>query len=172
MQKNTSSEKLEFVYKLGYEESYETFFLLSIKGGKRLRKVMTAIMTIIAAVMLVLYYLDSQKVHYFMLVILDICMLYYLIYVPVLKAQKGAKAVERQNGIYRLELTEDGQIRFNGQMIELQGDKDARAIESEKIFVIRPDRMHTFCLPKRIINMERMEEIRKILKSNVKYIQM
>ncbi len=163
---------MKFVYKLKYEEAYETFFLLSMRWRKRTRNVLAAVMTLIALGMLAAYYLDSRKVHYFVIVILDILMLYYLIYVPVLKAKKGAKTVSRQNGTYKIELTSDGRIHIQGETIELAGDKDARAIEAEEIFAIRPDRLHTFCVPKRILSPDETDKVRNILKSNVKYVKM
>ena len=159
----------EFIYKLNYEESYTAFFLLSMKWERRTRKILTAVLTVAGAALLTAYYLDSQKIHYFFAAILAILLLYYLIYVPVLKARKGAKAVTRQKGTYKFALTEDGKILSGGQTIELAGDKDARAIETESIFVLRPDRQHTFCLPKRILKPGETEAVRDILKANVKY---
>lgn len=105
-------EKLEFVYKIKYEEGYETFYSLSMKFGKRMRNLLILVMTVIAAVMLFLYYRDSRKIHYFFIAVLDILLLYGLIYMPALKARKGAKKakkVSRQNGTYKIELT--GSIR-------------------------------------------------------------
>lgn len=157
-------KKLEFEYQLKYEESYETFYLLSMKGGKQARNILAVILTVIAVAMLLLYYQDSSRIHYFFIAILDIALLYYLIYVPALKAKKGAKKVSRQRGIYRIELTDDGKIRSGKECIPIRGDKDARVIETERIFAIRPDRLHTFCLPKRILREEEIDQVRKILK--------
>lgn len=165
-------KKLEFVYKLTYEESYETFLALSMKQKKRTRYILAALMTAIAVAMLVLYWLDSSRVHYFVIAVLDILLLSYLVYVPALKAKKGAKAVSRQNGTYKIELTEEGAIRSQGQTIPLKGDKDARAIETENVFALRPDRMHTFCLPKRILTPVETVRVRELLQANVKYVKM
>lgn len=157
------SKKLEFEYKLTYEESYETFYLLSMKWGKAKRNILAAVLTAIAVVMLILYYQDSRGIHYFFLAILAIMLLAYLLYVPALKARKGAIRVSRQNGKYRIELTRDGRIRAGKEVVELKGDKDARVIETDTIFIIRPDRVHTFCLPKRILSEEEVTEVREIL---------
>lgn len=161
-------EKLEFVYKIKYEEGYETFYSLSMKFGKRMRNLLILVMTVIAAVMLFLYYRDSRKIHYFFIAVLDILLLYGLIYMPALKARKGAKKVSRQNGTYKIELTGDGMIRAGGQCIPLKGDKDARMIETETIFAIRPDRVHTFCLPKRILTDQQTEKVRKLLQDKMR----
>lgn len=156
---------MKFEYRLKYEECYEAFYLLGIKWEERKRNILAALLIVIGVVMLFGFYRDSRKIHYFFIAILDILLLYYLIYVPALKAKKGAKKVSRQGGTYKIELTADGKVRMGNECVNLKGDPDARAIETNTIFVIRPDRVHTFCLPKRIMTEKEIEEVRKILKS-------
>lgn len=157
-------KKLKFEYRLKYDECYETFYLLSMRWSRRTRKILAAILTAIAVIMLVLYAKDNQGIHYFFIALLAILMLAYLLYVPALKARKGARSVSRQNGVYRVELAGDGKIRSGREVVELKGDKDARVIETDTIFAIRPDRIHTFCLPKRIMSEEEIAEVRSALK--------
>lgn len=160
----------EFTYRLNYDEIYNAFLLVSMKWSKKARKIIGAILTAIAVGMLIAYYLDSRKIHYFFIVILAILMLYYLIYVPVLKAKRGAQKVFKQNGTYKVKITNEGKIILSGAAtIDIAGDKDARAIETETLYVIRPDNRNTVCLPKRIMRKEEVEEIREILKACVKY---
>lgn len=161
-------DNLKFEYKLNYEESYAAFYLLCMKWGKRKRSILAALLTVIAIAMLAAYWFDSRKIHFFFIAVLAILLLYYLIYVPVLKAKKGAKKVYRQDGIYKVELTCDGKIRTEDECLELKGDKDARAVETNSIFVIRPDRVHTFCFPKRIMTDVEIQQVRTILKT-IKY---
>lgn len=158
-------KNLKFEYRLKYEESYETFYLLGMKWGEKKRNILAILLTVIGVIMLAGYYRDSQKIHYFFISLLDILLLYYLIYVPVLKAKKGARAVGRQGGIYKVELTREGKVRTGNDSVDLNGDADARAIETDSIFIVRPDRMHTFCLPKRIMTEKEIQEVREILKS-------
>lgn len=155
--------KLKFEYRLTYEECYETFYLLSRKWGRTKGIVLTSVLTAIAVVMLILYYRDRRGVHYFFLSVLTILVLTYLIYMPVLKAKKGAKNVSRQNGLYRIELTGDGRIKSGKEVVDLKGDEDARVIETDMIFAIRPDRIHTFCIPKRILSKEEIMKVRESL---------
>ncbi len=155
---------MKFEYRLKYEECYETFYFLGIKWEERKRNILAALLIVIGVVMLFGFYRDSRKIHYFFIAILDILLLYYLIYVPALKAKKGAKKVSRQGGTYKIELTADGKVRTGNECVNLKGDPDARVIETNTIFAIRPDRIHTFCLPKRIMTEKEMEEVRKILK--------
>lgn len=162
-------QSLEFSYKLSYEECYETFLLLSMKWSKKVKTVVGVLLTLITVGLMIAYYLDSQKIHYFVMVIFAICLLYYLIYVPVLKAKRGAAKVSKKNGNYRVKLTSDGKIISEAETIALADDKEARAIETEKLFVLRPDNRHTFCLPKRIMKNDEVEAVREIVKANVKY---
>lgn len=162
-------ETFEFIYKLSYEEAYEAFLLISMKWSKKVRTVIGVLLTLIAGGMLAAYAADSQKIHYFFMVILAILLLYYLIYVPVLKAKRGAQKVARQNGVYKVKITEEGKLKSEKEMIDLAGDKDARAIETETLYVLRPDNMHTFCIPKRIMKKDEIEAVREILKVHVKY---
>lgn len=161
-------KSLKFVYKLNYDEIYEAFYVLNMKWGKGVRNVLTVILTVIAIGMLMVYYMDSQKIHCFLLAVFAILLLYCIIYVPVLKARKGAKKVSEKKGTYKVELTWEGKIISGTEIIELAADKDARAIETENIFVIRPDNIHTFCLPKRIITNKEIDEIRKLLHKYMK----
>lgn len=172
VQEKKVQKKLDFVYKLKYEESYETFLVLNMKYSKKVRGILTVVMTVIAAVMLILHWLDNRSVHYYVIAIIDILLLFYSIYAPVLKAKKGAKTVTRKNGTYKIGLTEKSVIHSQGITTQLKSDKDARAVETENVFVLRPDRMHTFCLPKRILTSDEIKKVRQILKTNMKYMKM
>lgn len=164
-------ESYEFTYKLSYDEIYESFLLLSAKWSKKVRVIIGAILVGITVAMLIGYYLDSQRIHFFILAIFAILLLYYLIYVPVLKAKKGAQKVSKQKGTYRVKLTSDGKVVAGSETINMAGDKDARVIETERLYILRPDNAHTFCLPKRIMKKEEIEEVRALLKANIKYLE-
>ncbi len=162
-------QSFEFSYKLSYEECYETFLLLSMKWSRKIRKLIGGLLILITIILLAGYFFDSTKIHYFVMSILAILLLYYLIYVPVLKAKKGAIKVSKAKGTYKVKITEDGMVVTDTESMPLASDKDARAIETEQLYILRPDRMHTICLPKRVMNEQEKEAIRNILKANVKY---
>ena len=163
-------ESYEFTYKLNYEEIYESFWQLNQRWGKKGRIFIGVALAVITVAMLIGYYLDSQKIHYFVLAIFSILLLYYLIYVPVLKAKRGAQKVSKLNGTYRVKLLKEGMIQMGTEKIGMKGDKDARVIETERLYILRPDKTHTFCLPKRIINKEEISGIRDLLKGYMKYL--
>lgn len=164
-------EFYEFNYKLTYDEIYDSFLLLNQRWGKKGRIFVGAALIIITIAMLAGYYLDSQKMHYFLLAIFSILLLYYLIYVPVIKAKRGAQKVSKINGRYRVKIRANGKIQAETEVIDIAGDKDARVIETDRLYVLRPDNRHTFCLPKRIMKQDEIEEIRELLKGYVKYLK-
>ena len=162
-------EFYEFTFKLNYDEVYEAFLQLNRKWNKKIYLFMGTALTAIAVAMLIGYYLDSQKLHFFLLAIFSILMLYYLIYVPVLKAKRGAQKVSKINGTYRVRIARDGKIHMGKDTIDIKGDKDARVIETDHLYVLRPDNSNTFCLPKRIMKKEEVEELRKLFQEYIKY---
>lgn len=160
----------EFVYTLTYDEIYEAFSILNQKWGKNVKRILTVILTVLAVFLLYAYYRDNQNLPCFFLAILDILLLYYLLYVPILKSRRGAQKVAKQKGQYKVRLTKDGTLMLGAEKIRLAGDKDARAIETDRIYVIRPDNIHTLCLPKRIMTADEVVGVREILKLYVKLL--
>ncbi|MGL4607457.1 MAG: hypothetical protein ACRCU3_08345 [Eubacteriaceae bacterium] len=159
-----------FVYQLKGEEAYETFLLLAKKWNAKIRWIIGIFLTIVASVMLVLNFLDNRKVHYFFIAIIAVLLLFYLIYSPILKAKRGTRKVMKQKGTYRVKITNQGKIVLSQtEAMDLSGDKDARAIETETVFAIRVDGVNTVCIPKRIMEKEEIFGIREILKAYLKY---
>lgn len=159
-----------FTYNLKYNEAYKTFLVLAKKWSDKFRIIVGIFLTVVASGMLILYFLDSRKIHYFFIAIIAILLLFYLIYAPVLKAKRGAKKVQKQHGTYKIQITARGKIMLpRTEPIELAGDKDARVIETDEIFAIRTDSTNTFCLPKRIMTEDEIKEIRELFKAYIKY---
>ncbi|MGN8763468.1 hypothetical protein [Hornefia butyriciproducens] len=167
------SAACRFDYRLSYDEAYEAFYLLSFKWDRRFRLFAGLGLSVIAIVLMVLFAMDNRKIHYFFIVILCVLLLFYLVYMPIVKARRGARSVARSRGTFRIVLSPEGTIGIPGQEPqELEGDKDARAIETDDIFVIRPDSASTFCLPKRIMKSTEIKDVRAILSGHIKYISM
>ena len=120
--------------------------------------------------MLVLFALDNSKAMDLFLAIIAILLLYYLIYFPILRARRGAKGVEKAKGTYRVEITDAGTISLpHAKPINLDGDKDVRTIETDDLFIIRPDTLHTFCIPKRVMKEKEIYGVREILAAYMSY---
>lgn len=158
-----------FSYNMTYDEAYAAFSALAYRrGGKQ--QIATAVLLVIAIViMLVTFAMDSTKVMNLMLALIGVLLLSYLTYMPVLKARKGARAVQKAGGLFKVEITDEGTISLPGQKpIDLDGDKDARTIETDALFIIRSDSAHTFCLPKRIMSDKEIYGVREILRAYIK----
>lgn len=162
-------DTLTFTYQLSYDEIYEAFFLLSMKWSRKTRMVLTGVLTFIAICFLILFAFDRTRMYCFFLAIVDIFLLSYLVYIPALKARRGAKKVCSQKGSYHVKLTEKGQIISGDKCIALAGDANARAIETASSYIIRPDGQHTFCIPKRIMSVQEQKETETILRTACKY---
>ena len=160
-----------FRYRLNYEEIYHCFYLLAFRRSRGFKLAAGTALTVLAAVLLGGYVLDPTKVHYCVMAILSILLLFYMIYVPVLKARRGAKALFRKNGTYQIRLYESGKANIGTAMIALNGDKNACAIETEELFIIRPDAENTICIPKRIMTQDETEEIHRMLASVMILVQ-
>ncbi|MBQ2064353.1 MAG: hypothetical protein II456_07215 [Firmicutes bacterium] len=157
-----------FSYDLTYEEAYAAFSALAFKRGGNYRLITGIALTAAAVIMLVTYAMDSTKIMNLILALTAVLLLFYLIYTPVLKAKKGARQVARANGVFKVEITDAGTISLPGQKpIPLDGDKDARTIETNELFIIRPDSGHTFCIPKRIMNEKEIYGVREILQAYI-----
>lgn len=148
----------------------EAFRSLNEKWGPKASKIVTVLLTAVTVFLLLSYMVDRTKVNYFFLALVSIAVLFYIIYVPFLKAKKGAAAVARQGGSYKVTITRLGQITpSQSEAIDLNGDRDARTIETSRLFVIRPDSAHTFCIPKRAMKEKEIEDVRTILQAYMKY---
>ncbi|MDR1431363.1 MAG: YcxB family protein [Propionibacteriaceae bacterium] len=155
-------------YELTYQEAYEAFSLLADKRGKKWRYAAFAAIGVAAAISLALLLIDPRGLQYSMLTVLCAALMLYVMYWPAVKARRGARAVTRSGGSYRYQLGyRRGIVLDNGQAVPLNGDLDARAIESGTAFIIRTDRQNSFCIPKRILTEEEVPAIRRLLSSRI-----
>ncbi|MBQ1490309.1 MAG: YcxB family protein [Eubacterium sp.] len=167
-----TKEFYRFDYKLTYEEAYAAFSLLAFKWSHRYRIIAGVGLTGIAVALLIFFALDPQKIHFFFMAAMAVLLLFYLIYVPTLKARRGAKAVVNSRGTFKVEIRDIGTISMpHAEAIDLAGDKDSRAIETEDLFVIRPNSGNTFCIPKRVMKPDEIEGVRDILGAYIKLVR-
>lgn len=156
--------ELVFEYRLTRQEAYDTFYLLASRLSKRTKRLFFAGLTGVSVSLLILFGMDSRKIHYLFLALIAILLLFYVLYYPVLCAKKGAENVARTDGIYRVELNADGLIRLPpGQVLEYGSDQYARTVETDRIFAVRIDGQHTVCIPKRILKESEISRLREIL---------
>lgn len=151
-------------YRLTYQEAYDTFYLMAFRQSKRTRLLFGICLTAITVLLLVFFALDSRTVYNLFLALIAILLLFYLIYHPTLAARRGAAKVAKTNGLYRITVHSSGQIDLPGnQTLKYGEDKYARAAETDSIFALRIDTQNTLCIPKRILQENEVQEIRKLL---------
>lgn len=155
-------------YQLTYGEAYQAFYLLAKVGGKRLRLVILVILILLGAALTVGYALRPLRLDFQLMAVLCVITFLAVVVAPGWKAKRGAKAVERTGGFYRLGLGENFLVSPDGQWQPLVGDKWSKAFETKELFVLRPSRTQTFCLPKRILKHDQISQIRHILSGAVK----
>ena len=162
-----ATNSYHFDYKLSYDEAYETFYKLAFRWSRKFQLIVGILLTVIAVVMLILFAMDSRRIHFFFIAIVCVIMLGYLIYMPTLKAKKGAANVAKagqRGGKFHLSIYPDGHLTLgDGEDVGLQDVKGGRAIETKDLFIIRPDSLHTCCLPKRIMKAKEEDGVREIL---------
>lgn len=162
------AEEYRFSYTLSYDEAYEAFYRLAFKRSRKFQLAAGIVLTAAAVLMLVLFALDPRKVMDLFLAIIAILLLFYLIYFPVLKAKRGARSVAKAQGTYKVEITDMGTISIpRMKPIDIDGDRDARAVETDELFIIRPDTAHTYCIPKRVMKDKEAYGVREILSAYV-----
>lgn len=167
----TIHSSARFKYQLSYDEAFKSFLLLSPKKNIWFVRITYISLMAISACLTVLYALNPYRFEFFLLPLLSLALLGFIYYLPRLKAARGARQVQRVGGFYDVKIDSRGFLQTgNGEVVSLDGDRQARAFESIGLFVIRPDTRNSFCLPKRVMTNEQIELTRSILRDKIKFM--
>ena len=165
-------KKYSLNYNLSFDELFEAISMLVDKKSKKSRMIMGLILFGAAIICVILYALQPYGIQYaFSALVLGIFACLVLGY-PTFKGRMNARKICKQKGIYKITLTTDGYITpFGGEALDLWADNQCCAYESDTIFALRADRMHSFCIPKRILSPKEVNQTRKIFQTySSKYI--
>jgi hypothetical protein len=155
-------------YSLKRPEAAEAFKLVAALGGRRVRLAALAALFATGVFLTVSYGLNPSHLELPLLGLLTVGVYLAVALAPSWRAWRGAAQVAKLNGRYRLGFSPDGRLLTpDGESSPLRGDKRARAFETDELFVIRPDRLRTFCLPKRVLTAEQCGEVRRLLSDNL-----
>jgi hypothetical protein len=81
--------------------------------------------------------------------------------------RRAAKAASFQGNRYEVTIGDEGWIRTrNGTAVPIRQDRGSRLIETDMVYVIRPDRQHTFVIPKPAVKEAQKEKIFRICREN------
>lgn len=158
-----------FRFSLTYEEAREAFLLIIDRRSPAARRIMSLTLLALAILCVCLYGLHPYGLQYAMMSLLFAAASYLVSAYPSLRANRAARNVAQCAGVYELTLSEEGYLLLpGGEKLALNGDSRSRAYETDRLFAIRPDRLHTVCLPKHSIPASEHPQVRRILKTNTR----
>lgn len=135
--------------------------VIALQSGKGRRR-MAAALGAAGVLMLALCALRPENLAYSLLAILSAAEMGFVLYQPVRQAKKMAKQFRGRR--CRVSLSGDGYLYTEEEgRIRAAENAKARAVETEEVFALRPDRRRLFILPKRCLDAEACGEIREIL---------
>ena len=140
-------------YDMTYGEVYEALLMIVDRRSKKARCGVGIFLLAIAAVCAVLFAMNPYGLMFEIGALLFALFSFLVLAYPGIKAKQGAKKISRRKGTYKVKLFSDGYIvPYGREKLDIRGDKDCRAFESDAVFALRLDRMTNFCLPKRRMN--------------------
>lgn len=153
---------LKLQYRLTEEELEEVFLCLDWKKEGKMRDINIWIISILGVLVLACYVRRPDHIFFAAVLICMIFLLFFLVYGPAASRKKKVKKLLKENGEYKVELTESGMIYgddsrrldFNGRKLKL--------LESEHMLLLKADR-EIFALPRRILTDGRQEQLRQTL---------
>lgn len=152
---------LKLKYKLTGEEIHEALLCLDWKREGNIRDVNLWILSILGAIVLVMYMRNPERFYLAVLLIFIIMLLFYLAYGPAVRRKGKIKKMIRENGEYMVEITDSG-IAYGSDGRKLQWNgKRIKFMNSEHMILIKMER-EVFAIPRRILNEEQQEELVKL----------
>lgn len=153
-------------YDMTYDEVYGALLMIIDKRSKKARRIMGGVLLAAAVACVVLFAMNPYGLVFELAAILFALFSFLVFCYPGIKAKQGAKKISRLRGTYKIKLFSDGYIVPGGrERLDIRGDKDCRAFESDTVFALRLDRMTNFCLPKRRMNGSEIQLTRSTLKT-------
>ncbi len=153
-------------YDMTYGEVYEALLMIIDKRSKKARYGVGIFLLAAAAACAVLFAMNPYGLMFEIGAVLFALFSFLVLCYPGIKAKQGAKKISRRKGPYKVKLFSDGYIvPHGGERLDIRGDKDCRAFESDAVFALRLDRMTNFCLPKRRMNGSEIQLTRKTLQT-------
>ena len=153
-------------YDMTYGEVYEALLMIIDKRSKKARYGVGIFLLAAAAACAVLFAMNPYGLMFEIEAVLFALFSFLVLCYPGIKAKQGAKKISRRKGPYKVKLFSDGYIvPHGGERLDIRGDKDCRAFESDAVFALRLDRMTNFCLPKRRMNGSEIQLTRKTLQT-------
>ena len=160
-------KKYHLSYQLSYEELAESMTLICDKRSRKSRRIMGGVLLLLAIGAVYLYATNPYGIHFAFGAIVMAAFAFIVWEYPTLKGKSSARRISKRRGTYKLVVASDGFIEpYGDEPVDLFAFSGGKSFETEDLFAIRADRMHSFCIPKRILSPKQLSEIRNML---VKY---
>ncbi len=160
---------IKVTYKNNYDDVMEALTLLAGWAEGKAKTVNLVIIGAIAVVYIILFARNPGNLVYFMVAFLVIFALICVYYMPLYRRQKIARETHKLNGTYVVTFNGDGFVTSGREgQINVHSDKTARAVESDRLYVIRLENFYTFCIPKRCLSQDEDQFIHDFLVQNIR----
>lgn len=151
-------------YQLSYDEIAESMTLICDKRSKKSRSVMGGVLFALAVGAVILYSQNPYGIHYAFAAIVMAVFSFIVWSYPSLKGKSSARRIIKQKGTYKLVFSSDGYITpYGDDPVDLFKFSQGKSFETNNLFAIRADRLHSFCIPKRVLSQKQLSEIRNTL---------
>lgn len=139
-------------YQLTQKEIKESLKCRNWKREGIFKTVNIIILTVVIMVAIIEYAKHPDQFYIMILAVVALFLLFYLIYVVSLRRTYQARKILKNRGIY---------------IVDIKDEEVDISLESEHVFTWKKGN-ETYCVPKRILESEQEEELRKIINRNAK----
>lgn len=163
-------KKINVQYTLPYKDIYETFLILMRRGKGVIYQILSVVIISAGIFFLFLLFRNPARIDYSISALLAAFAIIASKCYPQYKARKNALRLSRIKGHYDITIYMQGIIQSKEEPgISLQSDRKARAFETERLFIVRPDANHTYSIPKTALSDSDVLFVRQTLQANLNH---
>lgn len=152
-------------YQLEPAQIHEAFRLILDRRGKAARTVVSAFLLLLALAL----FLRGDRLAPGVGSNLAVYAAFLAVLVygyPNFRARWSTRKLSRKSGRYQLDFYEDGTILLpDGSRVPLRGDRASRGYATPRIYALRPDRFHTFCIPRSALSPAQQPQLEQLLRT-------
>lgn len=164
----TESALFSVRYRLEPSQTREALTLILDRRGKRARTVMAGLLLLLAAGLAIWGCYTAPGSH-LTLAGYSAAVAILVYFYPATRARWSARQLSHATGYYQLNVYADGTLGLpDGSRVSLWGDKGSRGFSTSRIFALRPDRQHTFCIPRTALSLQQQTIFTRLLRENLR----
>ena len=153
---------LKFTYELKAEEIEEAWVAAQWKNIL-FQRWNQLILMVLALGFILFYSRDSERFYLIICAVVVVILLVYNAYFIPFSRRRKARKLEREKGIYGIQIDGKGVRAGKDWNFYSLGDKKWELLEAESVYALKIDR-EVFCIPKRILSREGTEALEKLTK--------